>query len=69
MNHPSTPPTQMPRAAYRVAEVALMTGMSKDQIYRMVRNGEIGFKKAGRSVVIPVAAFDTWLSTYERASA
>jgi excisionase family DNA binding protein len=43
--------------------------MSKDQIYRMVREREIGSKKAGRSIVIPVAAFEAWLSTYERASA
>lgn len=69
MHHPPTPTSHMPRAAYRVAEVAEMTGMSKDQIYRMARTGEIGSKKAGRSVVIPVAAFEAWLSTYDRASA
>lgn len=69
MHHPPTPPTHMPRAAYRVAEVAEMTGLSTDQIYRMVRRGEIGSKKSGRSVVIPVAAFNAWLHTDERASA
>ena len=66
MNHP---PAHGKRKAYRVAEVAEMVGLSKEQIYAMVRNGEIGHVRSGRSVVIPVAALDAWLATAQQATA
>ena len=67
MQHP-TPILQHPllgkgRIAFRVSEVAEMTGISKSQIYAMVASGEIGSKKAGRSVVVPLSALLAWLDT------
>lgn len=69
MHHPPTPPSHGARAAYRVDEVAKMVGLSKSQIYAMAARGEIGSKKSGRSVVIPVAALDAWLETDARQTA
>lgn len=66
MHHP---PAHGKRAAYRVAEVADMIGLSTSQVYAMVSRGEIGHVKSGRSVVIPVAALDAWLATAQQATA
>ncbi len=52
-----------PRVAYRVSEVAELIGLSKSQVYAMVARGEIGSKRSGRSVVVPVEALQAWLKT------
>lgn len=57
------------RLAFRVAEVAELTGLSKGQVYAMVNSGELGSKRTGRSVVVPVEALNDWLTSGEKATA
>lgn len=49
------------RATYTVEEVAQLLGLSRNNAYRAVRDGEIPAKKVGRRWVVPCKAFDAWL--------
>lgn len=53
--------TKAERATYTVEEVAQLLGLSRNNAYRAVRDGEIPAKKVGRRWVVPVKAFDAWL--------
>lgn len=53
----------MATTLYTVPEVAQMTRLTADHIYRVTKSGELGSFKIGRKVLISQEQYDTWLST------
>lgn len=60
MRHIEPTPT-VRRLVYQVPEAAEMLAVSKDLIYKMVREKSIPYKRLGRRVVFPRDEFDRWL--------
>jgi excisionase family DNA binding protein len=60
-NHPTSQPNKHLMTA---AELALLTGRSRRNIYQLAREDRLPFPvlRIGRSVVFPRAAVNTWLS-------
>ncbi|QIS00941.1 helix-turn-helix domain-containing protein [Nocardia brasiliensis] len=52
---------QAQRATYTVQEVADLLGMSRNNAYRAINDGEVPAKRVGRRWVVPRKTFDTWL--------
>lgn len=50
------------KIALSVNEFALCVGVSPRTAERILKRGEIQYKKVGRRVVIPVTAVETWLN-------
>lgn len=48
---------------YDVPQVAKMTGIGEQHIYRLTRSGELGSYKIGRRVIISQEQFNQWLET------
>ena len=46
---------------YRAAEVAQMTGLSRQGIYQLAAEGRIPCVRIGRAVRFPADALDTWI--------
>lgn len=46
---------------YRAAEVARMTGLSRQGIYQLAAEGRIPCVRIGRAVRFPADALDTWI--------
>ena len=55
------------KLAFFVNEVAQMTGLSTQKIRRMVKTGEIQSVRAGKRVLVPRAALESFLSGYKAA--
>ena len=49
---------------FRVAEVAVLSGLAVGTIRRKVARRELGFRKAGRAVLIPQSEVTRLLGTY-----
>ncbi len=47
---------------FTVSEVAVILRVSVRTIDRMLKRGEIQYKKSGRRVLIPVSAVEAWLN-------
>lgn len=56
------PDSGVERRVYQVPEAADMLGVSKDLIYKMVREKTIPCKRLGRRVVFPRDRFDKWMN-------
>jgi len=54
--------SQLPRKAYRVAEVQEMLGIGRNLAYELVADGTIRSVKAGRVTLVPADALDDYLS-------
>lgn len=55
------PATQ--RRAYRIAEIAAMSGLAAKTVYDLVYRGVLPrLDHGGRAVLVPAAAVDEWLS-------
>lgn len=50
------------KLAMSATELALVLGVSPRTVERMLKRGEIQYKKIGRRVVIPIDAVETWLN-------
>lgn len=50
------------RVAYSVSEVAFMTGLSVRTVERVVRRGELGARRVGRRLLIPMTELEAWLN-------
>lgn len=50
------------KIAYSPHEIATLLGVSLRTVERMLKRGEIQYKKIGRRVVIPVNAIEAWLN-------
>lgn len=60
MRH-AEPASGVRRLVYEVPEAAEMLAVSKDLIYKMVREKAIPCKRLGRRVVFPRDEFDRWI--------
>jgi excisionase family DNA binding protein len=58
----SVPGHQLARVTLTVSEVAGVLGISRTKAYEAVAAGSIPSVKIGRRLLVPVAAFYTWLS-------
>lgn len=45
------------KALYRVRELAELTGLNDETIYRWARDGRLASVRVGRTVLIPLASF------------
>jgi excisionase family DNA binding protein len=52
------------RAAYSVAEAAVLAGVGRDQVYSAIREGQLEARKWGRRTVIPAEALRRFLSDF-----
>jgi excisionase family DNA binding protein len=52
---------------FRVAEVAELSGLAVGSIRRKLGRRELGFRKAGRAVLIPASEVQKLLGTYQPA--
>ncbi len=50
------------RAAYSVAEAAVLAGVGRDQVYTAIRDGQLEARKWGRRTIIPAAALQRFLT-------
>ena len=53
---------EMNRRAYRVEEMAKLFGISRSAAYKLVSNGHIHCVRAGKLILIPADALDTFLT-------
>jgi len=49
------------RAAYSVAEAALLAGVGRDQVYAAIRDGSLEARKWGRRTIIPASSLQRFL--------
>ena len=54
--------TEIVRQTVSVEEAAEMLGISKNQAYKAVREGEIPAIRLGKRLVVPLAAFNRMLN-------
>ena len=52
----------MKRAAYSVAEAAVLAGVGRDQVYAAIRDGQLDARKWGRRTIIPADALGRFLT-------
>lgn len=57
----------MERKTITVAETADYIGISKEQVYKMIREGEMPGVKVGRRVLIDKHSIDRWFADQEEA--
>jgi excisionase family DNA binding protein len=50
------------RRAYRVPEVARMTGLCQAMVYQIVASGRLKAVRVGKAILIPAAAVDELLA-------
>ena len=50
------------RVLYRVAEVVVLLGLSRSQLYELIRSGRLQTVTEGRVRLIPAAAIDAYVS-------
>lgn len=60
-------PNGVPKLAYTVPELAEALGISTTFIYRLVRAGQIPYKRVGAKLLFPVALLKEWLASAEAA--
>jgi excisionase family DNA binding protein len=51
------------RAAYSVSEVLAMTNLGRDKFYRLVREGKLPARKAGRRTLVLASDLDDFLKS------
>lgn len=51
------------RATFTVRELAEYVGISEVMAYRLLSNGEIPHRRAGKRFIVPREAIDEWLRT------
>lgn len=54
-----TLPTDL--AAFSIAEVIAMTGLGRDKVYGLIRNGDLVARKAGRRTLVTAADLRSFL--------
>ncbi len=50
------------RAAYSVAETAVLAGVGRDQVYSAIRQGHLDARTWGRRTIIPAASLKRFLT-------
>ncbi|WP_018466052.1 helix-turn-helix domain-containing protein [Calidithermus timidus] len=55
------------RLAYSVKEVAELTGLSRNEIYRLLRTGELRSIRLGHRFLIPRSVLEEWLRSPAKA--
>ena len=50
------------KQVYTVSEVAALLGVSRGTAYECVKTGELPHLKLGRRIVVPIAAFEKFLT-------
>jgi excisionase family DNA binding protein len=50
------------RKVYTPQDVAIILGVSKEHIHRLIRAGSFPHKHVGRRVVVPCKLFEEWLN-------
>jgi excisionase family DNA binding protein len=53
--------TQIQRAAFSIPEVMAMTGLGRDKVYGLIRNGDLVARKAGRRTLVTAADLRSFL--------
>jgi excisionase family DNA binding protein len=53
--------SSLDRAAYSVAEAALLAGVGRDQVYAAIRDGSLEARKWGRRTIIPASSLQRFL--------
>ena len=56
-------PEAPPRVAYRASEIAALTGVATDTVYKAIRRGEIPRLPIGDTVLVPAWALASWSVT------
>lgn len=56
------PPDLLQKKCFSSSDLAHWLGISIRSVERMLKRGEIRYKKVGRRVVIPVSAVEAWLN-------
>ena len=51
------------KQVYTVSEVATLLGVSRGTAYECVKTGDLPHIKLGRRIVVPIAAFEKFLSS------
>jgi len=52
----------MSKAMLRVAEVALLLGVSRSRVYQLCAEGALPFVRHGRAIRFPLVAWERWLA-------
>lgn len=62
MDTPASNAAPEPRAAYRIDEVARISGLGRSTVYEEIGAGRLVARKVGKRTVILAADLDGWLS-------
>ena len=60
--------TATPRAAWSVREVCERFGVSKGQVFLLMKCGQLKRVKMGRRTLIPVESAEAWWASLQKAS-
>ncbi len=53
--------TTKSNARYSIEELAEALGISRDSVYKGIKNGDIPHLKVGRRLILPRTAINTWM--------
>jgi excisionase family DNA binding protein len=53
--------TSTNRAAYSIAETLALTGLGRDKLYRLINEGQLPARKAGRPTLVLATDLDRFL--------
>ena len=56
-------PTISDRAAFSVAEVIARTGLGRDKVYRLIRDGQLVARKVGRRTLVVSSDLEKFLTS------
>lgn len=64
----ANPTSETPRAAWSVLEVCERFGISKGQVFILLKTNQIRRIKMGRRTLIPVESAEAWWASLQQAS-
>jgi excisionase family DNA binding protein len=61
--------TPAPRAAYSIAETLALTGLGRDKLYKLINEGKLPARKAGRRTLVLATDLQQFLEKLPRIGA
>jgi len=50
------------KSVYRASDIQRILGIGRRQTYELLKRNEFTVKRVGKSILVPIREFDTWLN-------